>query len=80
MTTTRVAVTLESDLLEWLDRLVQEKKFPSRSQAIQEAVREKLRRLDRTDLARECEKLESGFEQRMADEGLAQDVREWPDY
>lgn len=80
MNTTRVAVTLEADLVARLDQLVQERRFPSRSQAIQEAVREKLTRLDRTDLARECEKLNSEFEQQLADEGLSQDLQEWPDY
>ena len=46
MARTKVAVSLDEDMLQWLDRLVAEAVFPSRSQAIQVAVEEKLRRLE----------------------------------
>ncbi len=45
---------MEAGLLERLDRLVAERVFPNRSRAIQEAIRDKLDRLARTRLAREC--------------------------
>ena len=51
-----------------------------RRTVIQEAVREKLERLDRSRLARECAKLDRALEQRLADEGLADDLEEWPEY
>ena len=51
-----------------------------RRTVIQEAVREKLERLDRSRLARECAKLDRVLEQRLADEGLADDLEEWPEY
>ena len=54
--------------------------FPNRSKAIADAVREKLERFDRTRLARECAKLDQNEEQALADEGLARDLEEWPDY
>ena len=76
MATSKVAITLEEELLKRLDRLVDEKQFPSRSRAIQDAVREKLSRLDRTRLLRESAKLDPDFEQQLADEGL----EEWPEY
>lgn len=76
----KVAITLDDDLLARLDRLVDEDRFPSRSGAIQSAVREKLDRLEHSRLARECAKLDPTIEQRMADEGLAQDLEEWPEY
>lgn len=76
----KVAVTLDESLLSRLDRLVADAVFPSRSRAIEEAVEEKLARLERNRLARECAKLDPAFEKAIADEGLAEDVAEWPEY
>ena len=42
MTTDKVAITIDRQILRRLDRLVAEKRFPNRSRAIQEAVEEKL--------------------------------------
>ena len=39
-----------------------------------------LERLERTRLARECAKLDPLFEQQLADEGLAEDLEQWPEY
>ena len=80
MPTAKVAITLDEDLLKKLDREVEEGKFPNRSRAIQDAVEEKLSRLDRTRLIRESAKLDAKFEQKLADEGLAEDFEEWPEY
>jgi len=76
----KVAISLDSDTLERLDRLVRRKVFPSRSQAIQEAVNEKLGRLDRIRLARECAKLNPRLEKALAEEGMAQELNSWPEY
>ena len=80
MNKTKVAITIDSDLLANLDRLVADQFFPNRSVAIQQAVQEKIERLERTRLAREYAKLDPLVEQEMADEGLAEDFAEWPDY
>jgi len=80
MATTKVAISLDSELLERLDRLVAERVFPNRSQAVQAAVRDKLDRLARTRLACECAKFDVRAERGLADEGLAQDATEWPEY
>ena len=80
MPMSKVAITLDEDLLKKLDRLVEEEAFPSRSRAIQEAVAEKLSRLDRTRLIRETAKLDAQYEQELAEEGLAEDFEEWPEY
>ena len=80
MATTKVAVSLDSELVDRLDRLVAERVFPSRSQAVQEAIRDKLDRLARTRLARECRRLNLNFERNLADEGLTKDATEWPEY
>lgn len=76
----KVAITIEEDLLKRIDRLVDQKKFANRSRAIQEAVRDKLERIDRGRLARECAKLSRRSEQSIADEGLGEDLKEWPEF
>lgn len=80
MPAAKVAITIEEKLLKRIDRLVAERKFPNRSRAIQEAVRDALERLERGRLARECAKLDRSVEQAMADEGLAEDLEEWPEF
>ncbi len=75
---TQVAFSLDEHTLQQLDRLVAEAVFPSRSQAIQVAVEEKLARLEESRLARECAKLNPAFEKALAEEGLSEDVTEWP--
>jgi len=76
----KVAITLEEELLKRVDQLVEQRRFPNRSRAIQEAVREKVDRLDRGRLDREGAKLNRAFEQKMAEEGLAGDLEEWPEF
>ena len=80
MTKLKVAVTLDAGLLDQVDTLVRERQFPSRSQAIESALAEKLERLSRRRLARECAKLDPTEERRLADHGLAEDVKSWPAY
>jgi metal-responsive CopG/Arc/MetJ family transcriptional regulator len=80
MSTTKVAITIDRDLLDHLDRLVRCRKFTNRSRAIQEAVSEKLAHMESGRLARECSKLSAKFEQAMADEGLSAEASEWPEY
>lgn len=76
----KVAISLDESTLNRLDKLVQKQVFPNRSQAIQEAVAEKLARLERSRLARECAKLDPAFEKALAEEGLSEDLAEWPEY
>jgi len=80
MDTSKIAITIDKNLLRQVDRLVAEQRFPNRSRAIQEAVREKLARIEGSRLAREAAKLDPRFEQKLADEGLAGEVEEWPEY
>jgi len=80
MAARRLAVSMDSELLARLDRSVKNKAFKSRSQAVQIAVREKLQRLERGRLARECAKLDPVAEQALADEGLSRGAEEWPEY
>ena len=80
MPSAKIAISLDSSLVDRLDRLVSKGVFPSRSRAIQEAVRERLDRISRDRLARECAKLDPGFEASLAEEGMAVEAEQWPDY
>ncbi len=80
MSTIKVAITIEAKLLSRLDRLVKANAFPNRSKAIQEAVSDKLARMDHLRLAQECLKIDKSFEQVMAEEGLNSEIELWPEY
>ncbi len=80
MASAKVAISLDHEVLERLDHLVRRRVFPNRSKAIQEAIEEKLGRLERTRLARECAKLDPEFEKALADEGISGELAEWPEY
>ena len=76
----KIAITLDERFISELDRLVDKHVFQSRSQAIQEAVSEKLMRMKRTRLAEESAKLEPALERAISDEGLTEDMKQWPEY
>ena len=80
MSTTKIAITIDKGILNRLDYLVSERKYPSRSRAIQEAVGEKLDRLEQSRLAEECAKLDPAFEVMLAEEGMERELAEWPEY
>jgi metal-responsive CopG/Arc/MetJ family transcriptional regulator len=80
MNVDKVTISIESSLLKKIDRLVKAKVFPNRSRAIQDAVSEKIERIDQNRLARECAKLDAEEEQSLADEGLALEATEWQPY
>ncbi len=70
MPAAKIAVSLDPEALKEVDRLVQRGLFPSRSRVIQDALAEKLQRLRRVRLARECAKLDKAAERAAADEFL----------
>ncbi len=80
MSASKIAITLENDMVKRIDMLVKSNIFPNRSKAIQEAVSEKLKRIDKSRLAQECAKLDPEFEQSLAEEGFALELEEWPEY
>src|SRR3970040_2074760 len=67
MARSKVAISLDESTLDRLDQLVKKEVFPNRSQAIEEAVVEKLARLERSRLAQECAKLNPAFEKALAE-------------
>jgi len=76
----KIAITLDKEFIGELDGLVRRHVYQNRSQVIQEAVSEKLLRLKRSRLAIECAKLDRVAEKAMAEEGLSEDVSQWPEY
>jgi Arc/MetJ-type ribon-helix-helix transcriptional regulator len=80
MPAAKVAISIDPRLLRHVDRLVRTRIFRTRSQAIQTAVQEKLARVEKSRLARECAKLSKREEVCWAELGLKADAREWPKY
>jgi metal-responsive CopG/Arc/MetJ family transcriptional regulator len=80
MAKTKLAVTLDTALVNELDQLVSKRRFANRSQAVEVAVAEKLERLAKARLARECAKLDPAEEHAFAEEGLAGSRETWPEY
>lgn len=75
----KIAITVDEDALEEIDRLVREGVFPNRSQAIEDAVQERIARFHRSRLAEECSKLDKREEQALADEAYTGEA-EWAEY
>ena len=76
----KIAVSIDEQTLQRLDRLVENKTFPNRSRAVESALAEKLDRLDRIRLARECARLDPAAEKELAEEGFSEDLSRWPEY
>jgi metal-responsive CopG/Arc/MetJ family transcriptional regulator len=77
MATAKIAISLDEGTVKRLDRLVKNRIFPSRSKVIQDAVEEKLKKLGKGRLARECVKLDPEFEKALAEEGLSAVEEDW---
>ena len=80
MSKTKIAITLDVNRLRRLDYLVETQVFENRSRAVEAAVAEKLARLERSGLARECAKLDPEYEQALAEAGLSAEANGWPEY
>jgi metal-responsive CopG/Arc/MetJ family transcriptional regulator len=80
MAASKIAITIDDKILSRLDLLVRSNVFPNRSKAIQEAIEDKLIRLDKRRLAQECAKLDRVSEKTLAEEGLSSELEEWPRY
>jgi Arc/MetJ-type ribon-helix-helix transcriptional regulator len=80
MSKEKIAITLDGKYIGELDRLVEQHIFKNRSQAIQEAVSEKLLRMKKTRLSKECSKMEPVDEREIAEAGFSEDIKKWPEY
>jgi metal-responsive CopG/Arc/MetJ family transcriptional regulator len=77
---TKVAVSIDDRLIRQVDLLVRDARYPSRSQAIEEAVADHLVRVKRRRLAEACAGLDPDEEVALAEEGLTTDTATWPPY
>ena len=75
----KIAITVDEHALAEIDRLVRQDVFPNRSRAIEDALHERLARLQRSRLTQECAKLDRSQEQALANEGYVGEG-EWPEY
>lgn len=80
MASEKIAITMDAGTLHRLDRLVKNRVFPNRSKAIQDAVEEKLKKLERNRLAIECAKLDPAGESAMAEADMGLELAQWPEY
>jgi metal-responsive CopG/Arc/MetJ family transcriptional regulator len=78
MARSKIAITVDEELLREVDRWVKERRYPSRSRAIRAAIEEKLIRQRRRQLAEEVSKLDPAEEQALAEEGVGDET--WPTY
>ncbi|HDQ13426.1 MAG TPA: CopG family transcriptional regulator [Sediminispirochaeta sp.] len=76
----KVAVTIDSALLESVDRYVREHEFESRSSFFENAVAERVERYEKGRLARELDKLDVDEERQTAEEGIEAENEIWPEY
>lgn len=76
----KIAISIDERALERIDGLVRSGAYANRSQAIEDAVTDKLSRLGRVRLAAECAKLDSAAEKALAEEGLSGETAGWPEY
>ncbi len=80
MPRSKVAITVDAQLLREVDRWVANGEFPSRSRVVQVALdRLRSERHHRHALLGELAKLDPIEERALADEALAADIR-WPGY
>ena len=80
MAASKIAVTIDDKTLKKLDLLVKSNFFANRSKDIQQAVNEKLMRMGKRRLSKECAKLDPEFEQFLAEEDFSSELKEWPEY
>jgi metal-responsive CopG/Arc/MetJ family transcriptional regulator len=76
----KIAITIDEGMVTRIDRLVRQKTFANRSQAIEAAIHDKLQKMDRSRLSIESAKLDPRYEQALAEEGLGEEGPAWPEY
>ena len=80
MPTAKIAITLDSEIVKEIDRWVRERKYPNRSRAIAESVKDRMARWRKTRLTEEATKLNPKEEKALAEESLAAENEAWPEY
>lgn len=80
MTVAKIAITMPPELLRQVDALVSNRRYKSRSHAIQSVVAEKINEMGESRLSRECARLDPAEEKAWAELGMAEDGKSWPKY
>jgi len=74
---TKIAVTTDALAIIKINILVERNVFTNRSQAIQEALYEKIERIEHRRLTEECAKLDPEEERQLAEEGMSWEIDAW---
>jgi len=80
MPATKIAVTVDEGIVKQIDRLVREGKYRSRSKAVQDALKDRLRNWRRKRMLEEVSKLDPREERDLAEEPLHMEGEEWERY
>ena len=80
MSKSKIAITIEAEVLDGLDALVRAGRYANRSRALEAAAVAEIDRANHTRLARACMDLDPAEERAMAEEGLSADTADWPAY
>ena len=76
----KIAISIDESLLKKLDQLVKKGLFPNRSRAFQSALKDKIDKIERVRLSKECAKLDKKAEQAMAEDISKDEFDSWPEY
>ncbi len=80
MPTKKITITLDDSIINGIDTLVRQHKYKSRSKAIQLAVSEYLKKLEKQKLYAEIDKLDKKEEMILAEDSLKAVNEIWDEY
>jgi len=80
MSTRKITITLEANVIEGIDSLVKKNECKSRSKAIQNAVEEYLKKLEKQKLYAEIDKLDRKEEMKVAENAFEAVNEIWEEY
>jgi Arc/MetJ-type ribon-helix-helix transcriptional regulator len=80
MSTKKITITLEGSIIEEMDSLVKKNKYKSRSKAVQIAIEEYLKKIEKQKLYAEIDKLDKTEEMKVAEASLEAVNEIWEEY
>ena len=80
MPTQKITITLEKNTVDDIDKLVKVNKYKSRSKAIQRAIEEYLKLVEKQKLYSQIDKLDEAEEMKMAEETMEAVNEIWDEY
>ena len=76
----KFVISVDRVLMERLDDFVQRGYFLNRSTAFQTAFKDKIDRIERKRLTKECAKLDPKFEREQAEDVTMEEFKSWPEF